>query len=206
MKGVKGVFRSLTEKPWEHHVVPVGGATAVPPQRIALWFFLGVVGVLFTLFMVAYVVRMELADWRPMPETPWLWINTAVLFVSSVILQWTRMQLAGGNVDRVKLGLLLGGLCSLGFIIGQLYVWQLMHSEGYLLYNNPANAFFYVLTGIHGLHLLGGLWVWGRATLELWCSPTPSLEKIRLRVELCTVYWHFLLLVWLVLFGLLSYT
>lgn len=197
-------FRSLAEKPWEQQVVPVGGATAMAPQRIALWFFLGVVGVLFTLFMVAYVVRMELADWRPMPETPWLWFNTLVLFISSVILQWTRTQLDKGSVDKVKLGLLLGGFTSLGFVIGQLHAWQLMYAEGYILYDNPANAFFYVLTGVHGLHLLGGLWVWARATMELWGE--GDLERIRLRVELCTVYWHFLLLVWLVVFALLSYT
>jgi cytochrome c oxidase subunit 3 len=74
-----------------------------------------------------------------------------------------------------------------------------------LLARNPAVAFFYVLTAIHGLHLLGGLLVWSRTLLRMW-TPRVELIEVRLSVELCSVYWHYLLLVWLVLFGLLLYT
>ena len=79
-----------------------------------------------------------------------------------------------------------------------------MLEAGYIMYNNPANSFFYILTGIHGLHILGGLWVWTWATIRAFTG--TELKEIRLSVELCTVYWHFLLVVWLVLFALLSYT
>ena len=95
-------------------------------------------------------------------------------------------------------------MLTIGFIFGQLEVWRQMAGEGYYLYNNPANSFFYVLTGIHGLHILGGLWVWTRASFRVWSGTDP--EEVRLSVELCAVYWHFLLLVWLVLFALISYT
>ena len=64
---------------------------------------------------------------------------------------------------------------------------------------NPANAFFYLLTALHGLHLLGGLVAWGSTTAKVWRG--VDVGDVRLSVELCTVYWHFLLLVWLVLFG-----
>jgi cytochrome c oxidase subunit III len=100
--------------------------------------------------------------------------------------------------------LLLGALLTLAFVYGQVAAWQEMRSAGYYMYNNPANSFFYVMTGIHALHILGGLWVWTRASFRVWSGTAP--EKIRLAVELCAVYWHFLLLVWLVLFALLSYT
>ena len=69
---------------------------------------------------------------------------------------------------------------------------------------NPANAFFYVLTAVHGLHMLGGLLVWGRSAIRVWRG--AGAESVRLSVELCTVYWHFLLLVWAVLFGILLST
>ena len=71
----------------------------------------------------------------------------------------------------------------------------------YFEVTNPAIAFFYLITGLHGLHLLGGLVAWGRTVAKVWGD--FDVAKMRQSVELCTVYWHFLLLVWLVLFGLL---
>jgi cytochrome c oxidase subunit 3 len=199
-----GLIKILSEKSWLDQGQGDAAEVTTPPQRIALRFFLGVVGVLFGLFFVAYYIRMELDDWRPMPESPVLWINTLVLFLSSIVLQWTSHCVAIEKRSAAKLGLLLGGFLTLAFIFGQVSVWNSMSAEGFLMYNNPANAFFYVLTGIHGLHLLGGLWVWTWATIKVWSGKT--LTDIRLSVELCTVYWHFLLIVWLVLFALLSYT
>jgi cytochrome c oxidase subunit 3 len=71
----------------------------------------------------------------------------------------------------------------------------------YFEMTNPAIAFFYLITGLHGLHLLGGLVAWGRTVARVWGD--FDVAKIRHSVELCTLYWHFLLGVWVVLFGLL---
>jgi cytochrome c oxidase subunit 3 len=205
------LFRVLTEKPWlgsgqtaEGVSVAMSQASVIPPQKVALMFFLGIVGVVFGLFITAYFIRMELEDWRPMPESGLLWFNTLLLFLGSVALQWTHSRLRRGSEKGIRTGLLLGALFTIGFVYGQVTVWQQMSSAGYYMYNNPANSFFYVLTGIHALHILGGLWVWTRAGFRVWSGTSP--EKIRLSVELCAVYWHFLLLVWLVLFALISYT
>lgn len=206
-----GLFRILTEKPWQRTPqlaegvsVEVSQALGHPPQKTALMFFLGVVGVLFGLFITAYFIRMELEDWRPMPEADFLWVNTLLLFLASIALQWTHNLLKNGRERGVKTGLLLGAALTLAFVYGQFLVWQDMRAAGYYMYNNPANSFFYVLTGIHALHILGGLWVWTRAGMRVLSGTAP--EKIRLSVELCAVYWHFLLLVWLALFALISYT
>ena len=83
-------------------------------------------------------------------------------------------------------------------------MWQQLSASGYFLTSNPANAYFYLITALHGVHLLGGLWVWARATGRVWRG--TELGEARLSVELCTVYWHYLLLVWLVLFTLLLTT
>ncbi|MES2627207.1 MAG: cytochrome c oxidase subunit 3 [Pseudomonadota bacterium] len=204
-------FRLLAEKPWLRtpqmaggHTVEVSQASLVPPQKVALRVFLGVVGVLFGLFFTAYFIRMGLADWRPIPEPQQLWLNTLLLFLGSISLQWTSHVLRRGDIRLVKIGLLLGSLFTFGFVFGQVAVWQRMTAEGYYLYSNPANSFFYVLTGVHALHILGGLWVWTRASVRVMAGAAP--EKIRLSVELCATYWHFLLLVWLAVFALISYT
>jgi cytochrome c oxidase subunit 3 len=204
-------FRLLTEKPWLRTPQTAGGLTVevsqvslIPPQKVALRVFLGVVSVLFGLFFTAYFIRMGLADWRPMPQPQQLWFNTLLLFLGSVALQWTCHVLKHGDTLLMKMGLLLGSLFTFGFVFGQVAVWQRMTAEGYGLYNNPANSFFYVLTAVHVLHILGGLWVWTRTGVRVLAGAEP--EKVRLSVELCATYWHFLLLVWLAMFALISYT
>ena len=81
-------------------------------------------------------------------------------------------------------------------------MWQQLNVAGYFLASNPANAFFYLITAAHGLHLIGGLVALGRTTARMWLG--VEMIQLRLSVELCAIYWHFLLLVWLVLLGLLT--
>jgi cytochrome c oxidase subunit III len=204
-------FRLLTEKPWLRTPQTAGGLTVevsqaslTPPQKVALRVFLGVVAVLFGLFFTAYFIRMSLSDWRPMPESGQLWFNTLMLVLGSVALQWTSHVIKNGQAGLMKIGLLLATLLTFGFVFGQVTVWEQMSAAGYYLYSNPANSFFYVLTAIHALHMLGGLWVLTRAGFRVLTGAEP--EKIRLSIELCTTYWHFLLLVWLAVFALISYT
>jgi cytochrome c oxidase subunit III len=77
-----------------------------------------------------------------------------------------------------------------------------MKDAGYLLITNPGNAFFYLITGAHALHVLGGLVALGRTADKV--RRNADSGEVRLSVELCALYWHFLLLVWLVLFALLT--
>ncbi len=202
-------FHQLAEKPWVAAQGRVddlhgGGEFALPTATLGLRVFLAVVTVLFSLLVVAYAERMELADWRPLPE-PWLlWLNTAVLILSSVALQWARVSARRGRMDGVRDGLLVGGVCAYAFLAGQLLAWQLLADLGYFAATNPAIAFFYLITALHGLHLLGGLVAWGWTTAKV--RRGSEVAQVRLSVELCAVYWHFLLLVWLILFGLLLFT
>ena len=203
------LLKSLFDKPWEYqgenpalkgHELAEG----LPPQKIALYAFLCVVFVLFGLFVTAYFVRMELDDWRPLQEPGMLWLNTFILFLCSVAMQWTRGLVTKDQRDKVKIGMVVSGILTVGFIYGQLIAWEELNNAGFYLASNPANSFFYVLTGIHALHMLGGLLVWISSTVKVWSG--TEVKAVKLSVELCAVYWHFLLLVWLILFALLSYT
>jgi cytochrome c oxidase subunit 3 len=90
-------------------------------------------------------------------------------------------------------------------LAGQLYAWRQLEEAGLLVPSNPAIAFFYLLTAVHGLHLFGGLFVWARTLMRMRPKRVEPID-VRLSIELCTVYWHYLLLVWLVLFALLLST
>ena len=92
------------------------------------------------------------------------------------------------------------------FLCGQLMVWQQLVSLGYYVATNPANAYFYVFTTLHGLHLIGGLFYWYLTINKVWFPQEVAVVKTKHTVELCAIYWHFLLAVWVVLFGLMLFS
>ena len=197
----------LTAKPWLEvgaigEVPATGGASPLPAALIGLGVFLAVVSSLFMLFISAYAMRMQVADWAEMPTPTVLWFNTGVLILSSVALQYTHVAAARGRMDGVREGLIAGGVFAVTFLVGQLYAWLQLNAAGYFLAANPANAFFYLFTGLHGLHLLGGLVALALTTDKVWRG--FELAQVRLSVKLCAIYWHFLLLLWFVLFTLLT--
>jgi len=202
------VRQTINVQPWTEQravaAVPGDRGFSLPTRKVGLGVFLAVVTSLFALFISAYYMRMMGDDWVRLPLPRVLWLNTAVLIVASIAMERTRVAARWGELDRVKLGLLVGGVLSFSFLAGQLWAWRQMDAAGYFLTANPAYAFFYMLTAVHGLHLLGGLCAWGRTTVRVLRG--AELSQVRLSVDLCTVYWHYLLLVWLVLFAVLSHT
>lgn len=200
------IFHELTVKPWtagQGKVDDLHAGDTSPPaaRKLALRVFLAVVAVLFALLVTAYGDRMVYEDWRPAPQVNLLWANTFVLILSSVALQWALYSARRGRMDAMRAGLLAGGTFTVVFLFGQFLAWRQLATMVYFEVTNPAIAFFYLITGLHGVHLLGGLVAWGRTVSRVWGD--FDVAKIRQSVELCTAYWHFLLGVWLVLFGLL---
>ena len=179
--------------------------------RVGLRLFLGVVSSLFLLFLIAFVARSQMADWRPLTEplaplaNLWsLWLNTAFLVLGCIALQCARMAARRARPGVTVIGFALGGVFAIAFLAGQLWVWQQFVDWGYFVAGNPANSFFYLLTGMHGLHLLGGLiaWCW---IVAKFLRQVP-LAQLSSSVELCAIYWHYLLGLWFVLFALLAST
>lgn len=201
-------FRQLTEKPWlpdKHGIAGMhdGRISATPAARIGLKMFLIVVGVLFFMLITAYAGRMGYEDWRPVPQ-PWLmWQNSIMLILASVALQMAQSAARRDRWSNVKVALLAGGAFTVAFIAGQLLAWQQLVGQGIFEFKNPAVGLFILITGLHGLHMLGGLVAWGRTADKVWQRDGLDVAKVRQSIELCTLYWHFLLAVWLVLFVLL---
>lgn len=208
----------LRAKPWERQAAAAAEGTSVPsmsPKRIGLWVFLAVITSLFGLFLSAYYMRMgahaghgmpaELGNWAAIRDPTILWLNTVLLIFGSVAMQSARASVSRGQVQQTRVRLFAAGLLTFGFLIGQWLAWRELRYSGLFSPLNPAVAFFYVLTAVHGLHLVGGLVVWGR-TLARSLRKDVELIDVRLSVELTSVYWHYLLLVWLGLFAVLLST
>jgi len=201
-------YKNVTAKPWEYTSPTLGtgpeSAFQSPSERIALTLFLVVVGVIFSLLAVSYYVRMELGDWVPMADPTLLWVNTAFLIVSSVLFQLARNTAQGANFLRARTLFVGAGLFAIFFVIGQALAWQQLGNNGFNVAHGPASAFFYLLTGMHALHIVGGLWVWSKTTWRFFNQ--SELSNVKLSVELCTTYWHFLLVLWVFIFAVLANT
>lgn len=195
-----------------------GGGTPYTAAQIGLWVFMGVVCSLFVLFSVAYMMRIGYGDWRPAPTVPWqLWLSTALLGVGSV--SWhmaarahlptvvgaqpaseaaTRGVPASAAILR---WCALAWLSAVGFLASQLSGWHALTAQQYLPTASPGAGFFYMLTGLHGLHVLGGMIAAALITAGL--RRRGADARSRSGLALCAQYWHLLLIVWLALFGLL---
>ena len=202
------IFRVLMEKPWTVEGVVSDPHDAdlmsLPKPKLGLRIFLAVATVVFSLTVVTYADRMLASDWRALPEPLVLWLNTALLIMSSIAFQRARNSADRGRMDGVKSGMLLAGGFAFAFLVGQFIAWRQLVGLGYFAATNPANAFYFLVTALHAVHLLGGLVAWFRTSAKL--RRGDALDKVRLSVELCTVYWHFLLIIWLLLFALLLFT
>ena len=207
MNKKKSIFQLLTEKPWEQDQIEAdnehqGQTVNLTKQKLGLRTIMAASTVLFSLFVVAYSDRMLVHDWRNMPE-PWLlWFNTGILVISSLIFHQTTKHAKNEIFDKTKNGLYFIGFLAYSFLIGQLIVWYQLMNTGYYATSNVANAFFYLFTTIHGLHIIGGIYFWGKTTSKF-IKRSLKKEDINNLIDICAVYWHFLLVVWLVLFGLM---
>lgn len=204
-------------------------------KGVGLGVFFLIVTVLFSLVTSAYLMRMGLhggalghagQDWHRFGEPPLLWVNTLILVGSSLSFVLAHRAARAGQAAALRRYLLLGGLLGLAFLVGQLALWRLLSDWGYAMSysigictvssdplsapveithsGNPAVAFFYLISGLHGLHIVGGLVAWalaGRAIVR----GAPAAAATR-AVQLCGRYWHFMLLIWLIMLGLFVLT
>jgi len=185
-----------------------------------MWLALASITMLFIGLTSAYVVREGLdPNWRAIPLLPILLVNTAVLIASSLTLEKGRRvfwRKEAGFVDALRGWLAVTLLLGLTFLCGQIAAWRLLSAQGIYLGTNPHGSFVYLLTGLHGLHVAGGILALGYFVIALWlgrsfairASPdlaagTLSEPRIERWIEVTAIYWHFMGGLWLYLLVLL---
>jgi len=200
-KSGAAVFRASPESPGgDRGGDAMHGHGQRAPGSLGLWVFMGVVTSLFTLFVAAYIMRMDSPDWQRI-ALPWqVWLSTALLVSASVAMAVASRAARGGNMHRARVALRLGGLGAAAFVCSQLWAWAALYAAHVVPANNPAGSFFYMLTAMHGLHMIGGLVGFAFVALD-----RGSGTRTLIRIGLCARYWHFLLAVWVVLLGVLGW-
>lgn len=177
------------------------------PTRTGIWVALSAIAMSFAAFTSALYVREGAAtDWHHIPLPSILYFNTLALIASSVTLEFARRRVTdymrGRESNRsismqwLNATLLLG----LVFVAGQYLAWRQLRSEGFYLATNPNSSFFYLLTVVHAVHVLGGL---GGLTRVIVIFRSPRFSLRRSTLDATSYYWHFMGILWLYLLFIL---
>lgn len=185
---------------------PDGGGPArpAPPPasaaRIGVWLLVGTITILFVAFTSTYLVRRAQSDWRIGPLPPILWVNTALLVASSLALERARRAARRDAARPVRFALSAAAVLGMAFVAGQVAAWRALVAAGIYMASNPHAAFFYLFTGIHGLHVAGGVCALVYAVWRTWRLDGRSALDV---IEPTATYWHFVDGLWVYLFLIL---
>ena len=173
------------------------------PKKFAMWLFLATVVMIFASMTSAYIVRRAEGDWK-LFELPSLFYWTSIIIVvSSVTMHLAYLNAKKNLLQKTQTWVSVTAFLGLTFLVGQFYAWGQLVSSNVYFVGNPSESFVYVLSGLHGLHLVSAviflLIVWNSARLG------KIGPKSLAQIEMCVTYWHFLGGLWLYLFVFLSY-
>lgn len=174
------------------------------PKKFGMWLFLGSVLMLFASLTSAYIVRRAEGNWTSFDIPAMFYLTTVVILLSSVTMQWAYFAAKKDNYFTVRLMTFLTFVLGLVFLVGQFYGWRDLVLAHVYLVGNPSGSFVYVLTGLHGLHIISALVYVLIVLLAVMRNILPS--RLLARLEMCATYWHFLGGLWLYLFVFLLLT
>jgi cytochrome c oxidase subunit 3 len=169
--------------------------------QVGIWILLTAVIMLFAGLSSAYIVLRGMPTWQNIELPSLLWPNTAILLMSSVAIELARRAVRRNDIQSMKRWLIVGGFLGLAFLVGQLAAWRQLVNEGVYLPSTLQSGFFYILTGLHGLHLLGGVIGLSYVLVRAFKNHLTAFTYEPLK--LCAVYWHMMDAIWLYLFLLL---
>lgn len=173
------------------------------PQKFALWLFIVSVIMIFAAFTSAYIVRKGEGNWLDFELPAIFYYTSAIIVLSSITMQWAYYSAKKDNLDMLKIALVLTSVLGVSFLVGQFLAWgKLVDMQVYWV-GNPSGSFLYVLTGVHGLHLISGV-IFLIIVLVLTFKYEVHSKSL-VRIEMCATYWHFLGALWLYLFFFLSF-
>lgn len=171
---------------------------AAHPKKFAMWLFMASVMMLFAALTSAYIVRQAEGNWLFFELPPVLLVSTAIIVVSSVLMQWAYFAARRGHGASVQKLVAATLVCGLAFLVLQVAGWRELVANSVYLVGNPSGSFLYVITGLHGLHIVSAL-IFLAIVWVAWLKPADGAPKLA-QMEMCTTYWHFLGVLWVYLY------
>ncbi|MFK7905414.1 MAG: heme-copper oxidase subunit III [Chitinophagales bacterium] len=187
--------------------------SSIHPKKFGLWLGLGSIIMMFAGLTSAFIVRHAQGNWTAYKLPDLFWISTVVIILSSLTLIIGERAIKKENRLLYKRMIGLTFLLGIGFAVLQYYGWLALSSIGIILQgNDPSGAFLYVISGIHVLHVVGGLIFLAGFYLKTFKKVDAAEQLIEdmkpekfLGIELLSTYWHFVGVLWLYLFFFFQY-
>ena len=205
-KFFKKLFGALSDKPWEKEQMMSdnyhqGKTFDISHQTSAVIVIFGVSTVLFSLVVTGYLYSIPTTqDTQYLLKPNLLWVNTLILLSVTYFFNKITKDLKKNIYEKIKKNLLIIGFLSYTFLFGQIFFWfQLMEDGNYVSTNNYFSS-FYIFTALHGLHLLGGLFFWGKIFSKISKLEQKEITSHKKSIEALSLYWTFLLIVWAMFF------
>lgn len=178
-------------------------------SRVVTWFLLVIVLMTFGGLIGAYVViaTNNVLEWRPFALPTAVWVSTILIVISSITYHFAKSAVDASRQGDARKWFIATTVLGAMFISSQLIAWFALSNSGILVYGNPYAGFFYILTGVHAIHVLGGIVALGAVLLRSWNDALAAKEHEYRRNLARSVgwYWHFMGILWLVLFVLLGF-
>lgn len=205
-KIIKKLFGTLTQKPWEKDQVTIdnyhqGKTFEITTQKSAVIIIFGIATVLFSLIFTGYIYSIPPnQDTNYLLKPNLLWVNTLILFFVAYYFNRINKNLEKKETSKIKKDIILVGGLSYLFLFGQLLFWVQQIKSGNSISTNTYFSSFYVFTALHGVHLLGGLFFWGRVASRVLKLDHSKIIDEHKNIAALSWYWTFLLIVWLTFF------
>ena len=206
---LKKIFGTLTEKPWEANQAAIdskhtGQTFNISNQMSVVIIIFGISSVLFSLIFTGYLYSLPPGqDTTFILKTNMLWINTLVLILVTYFFDKIRRDFNNNLTSNIKKNLIIVGTLSYLFLILQLILWYQLMIDGNYVSTNTYFSSFYFFTALHGIHLLGGLFFWGKVTSKIFKLDERDYKKEERSITALSVYWLFLFIVWFVFFTIM---
>ena len=183
--------------------------TSPETTRVLMWFLLMVVIMTFGALIGAYVVLStnKALEWRPFDLPVQVWISTLLILASSVTYHFAKRNVKNTRYKNARSWFIATTLLGAGFISSQILVWMKLYNLGLYASGNPYAGFFYILTGAHVVHVIGGIAALGYVILRVWNLRPDAALRLKKEAEVSSIglYWHTMDALWLVLLFLLGF-
>ena len=206
---IKKLFGTLLEKPWEESQALIdnkhtGKTFGLSNQMSAVIIIFGVSTAIFSLVFTAYLYSIPPEqDTTLILKNKLLWVNTLVLIFVTYFFSKISRDLKNNITNKLKNNIITVGVLSYLFLILQIILWYQLMNEGHFVSTNNYFSSYYIFTGLHGLHLLGGLFFWGKIGSRILKLKEEDYVKETKNLQALSIYWLFLFIVWLVFFGIM---
>ena len=209
MSLLKKIFGTLAEKPWEENQATIdsthsGKTFDISNQMSAVIIIFGVSTTLFSLILTGYLYSLPPGqDTTFILKTNLLWVNTLVLVFVTFFFNKIDSDLKKNVTYKIKKNLIYVGVLSYLFLFLQLILWYQLMKSGNFVSTNTYFSSFYFFTALHGIHLLGGLFFWGKVSSRIFKMEEKNYIKEQKNINALSLYWLFLFIVWLVFFTIM---